>query len=70
MKKALLLLTALSLPALLTGCGDPAQAKKEMCTKVFNEMQKARWGKAERSLADVKEEWKELQCNKTDVIQG
>ncbi|EHH1077068.1 hypothetical protein J7I01_002713 [Vibrio parahaemolyticus] len=70
MKKALLLLTVLSLPTLLTGCGDSDHARKEQCTKLQNEMTDQMVGKSERTFKEIKADWDELQCKRTDVIQG
>ncbi|MCG9702470.1 hypothetical protein L1D19_20590 [Vibrio natriegens] len=70
MKKILLLLTVLSLPALLTGCGDPDLSRKEHCTELQHEATQASWGKGTRKKSEIRKEWDELQCKRTDVIQG
>ncbi len=70
MKKALLLLTVLSLPTLLTGCGDPDHARKERCTELQHEATQAAWGKGTRKKSEIRKEWDELQCKQSDIIQG
>ncbi len=72
MKKVLLLLTALSLPALLTGCGDsdPDHARKERCTVLSGEFNDQMVGKSERTFKEIKTEWDQLKCHQSDIIQG
>lgn len=70
MKKALLLLTVLSLPTLLTGCGDPDHARKERCTELSGESSEAIRGHGDRKQSEIRKEWDELQCHRTDIIQG
>ncbi len=72
MKNALLLLTVLSLPALLTGCGDsdPDHARKERCTELSGESSDAIRGHGDRKVSEIRKEWDELQCKRTDIIRG
>ncbi len=73
MKNTLLLLTALSLPALLTGCGDsdPDHARKERCTELQHQADLGFRGKIPKEeFKKVNNEWDELQCKQSDIIQG
>ncbi|AWG82276.1 hypothetical protein [Vibrio parahaemolyticus] len=72
MKKTLLLLTVLSLPTLLTGCGDsdPDHARKVRCTELQHEGTQAGMGHGDRKVGEIRKDWDELQCKQSDIIQG
>ncbi|HAS6641079.1 hypothetical protein [Vibrio parahaemolyticus] len=73
MKKVLLLLTVLSLPTLLTGCGDsdPDHARKVRCTELQGIASDGFRGKIPKEdYIKATDEWEKLKCHRSDVIQG
>ena len=71
MKKIMALTALLSLAALLTGCDNPEQARKERCTELRGLADKGIRGKiSEDEFGKVQDEWKSLECKQSDIIQG
>ena len=71
--KKIIILTAFLVPALLVGCSDPAQVKKERCTEISNKisdhfMQRIKLTGDEHDK--LTQEWKDLQCHRSDLIHG
>ena len=71
--KKIIILTAFLVPALLVGCSDPAQIKKERCTEISNKLNdhmSSRIHLTDSEYKKLRTEWDEKQCHRTDIIHG
>jgi hypothetical protein len=71
--KKIIILTAFLVPALLVGCSDPAQVKKERCTEISNSITDHAQGRIKLTKEEhskTLQKWKDLKCHRSDLIHG